>query len=228
MPATATSTSSARILDRYLSAAREKSAALVLRDSPTGWHWGWFANAEPPMHIVPMKAGHHHLGRIDLEDRHGNRVFKPTGKIPADVLIELAQEVELHDIEVEDAWCREAAMRGWIQPGIDALGGRLMVGVYIGQENERIRGFDVAWSKIIGQRRPVQDDVDVDVERSELIVGPKEARPIRIPLRHVVFRTRGAVVDGATITEPDFGRDQSARLQGIVDRYTGNFMPPGA
>jgi len=239
MPASTTSTAGchARMLDRYASVgrirdrymtARGKTAAVVLRDCPRGWHWGWFANAEPPMHIVPMRAGHHNLGKVYLEDLEGRRIFRAEGKIPQPVLAELAHEVEMHDLTIEDSWCRFAAARGWIQAGVDGLGGRLMVMVFSGRENERIHGYDVAWSRIIGHRKPVEDDVDVDIEGAELILGPRETRPIRIPLRHVIFETTGAVIDRVTVTEPDWGRDQSARLHGIVDRYVREPVPRGA
>jgi len=224
-----TTASAARVLARYLIASRKRKASVVLKDSPPGWDWGWFGTTEPPLTIVPMHREKRHLGRVILEDRHGARVFEPIGKIPQNILDELATEVDLHDITIEDAWSYYAAIRGWIRPEVEPdQRERLLLSIYSGTGYERMRLLKVHWSKIIGDRSPQADDVMLDVENTELVVGARERQPVRIPLRVVVFNTKGAVVDGIVITEPDWGREQSARLQGIVDRYTGNFMPPGA
>ena len=199
MPSTATSTSpasSARILSRYLSAARTKTAAVVLTDVPKGWSWGWVVNSEPPMHVIPMLAGRTHIGRFDLEDEHGQPVFRPRGRIPTDVLINLHEAGQIHRPRIEQAWTRHMAGQRWILVGVDRLGGGLMVLIYPGTKNERVKGYEVNWCKIIGGRRPEQEDVQINAERGELILGARERRPVRMPLRRVVFPGAGIrVVD---------------------------------
>lgn len=195
MPSAATSTSpSARIVSRYLSAATKKTAAVVLRDVPTGWSWGWVVGSPPRMHVQPMTAGSTHLGRIDLEDEDGGRVFRPVGRIPTDVLIELSASVEIHRAEIEQAWTRHMAGQQWIDVAVDALAGKLMVQVYGGATFERVHGFEVNWSRIMGSRRPTQDDVAIDADRGELVLGARERSPMRVPLRRVVFPSVGARV----------------------------------
>jgi len=191
MPATSSAT---RVVDRYLAAARKKTAAVVIQDAPDGWDWGWVLGSPPPMHVTPMEPGRRHLGRIDLEDRDGQAVFRPVGRIQTDVLIELHEAVEPHRAQIEQAWTRHMAGQRWIEVAIDALGGRLMVAVYGGTPNERVHGFEVNWCRIIGGRRPEQEDVQIDAERGELVLGARERRPVRMPLRRVVFPSATARV----------------------------------
>jgi len=223
-----TTASAARVLDRYLIASRKRMASVVLTDSPPGWDWGWFGTAEPPLAIVPMNRQHRHLGRVILEDRHGARVFEPVGKIPQPVLDELAAEVDLHDFQIEDAWAYYVAIRDWIRPEVRPNEKTsLMVWVYAGTGYERMRLLKVSWPKIIGDRSPEDADVKIDAEAGELIVGAREARPIRLPFRHVIFQTSGAVIGGKVVTEYDWGRELHARLHRVVKKLPSDFTPYG-
>jgi len=195
MPSTATSTSpAARVLDRYLSATVRKTAAVVIKDCPKGWDWGLVVGAEPPMHIQPMNAGKRHLGRVDLEDVHGQPVFRPRGRIPTDVLIELHQAVEPRRREIEQAWTRHMAGQRWIEVAVEALAGKLLVAVYPGTRRTRLHGFEVDWRRIIGSRRPTQADLAINSNTGELVLGALERRPVRVQLRRVVFPSATARV----------------------------------
>lgn len=204
-----------RVAERYVASA-SKTATVVLTNSPPGWDWGWVVGSEPGMHVVPMLAGRTHIGRVDLEDEHGQACFLPRGRIPTDVLIELNQAIESHRPRIEQAWTRHMATSGWIEVALDAVGASLMVMAYPGTSNERIHGFEVRWCRIIGGRRPEQEDVEIDANTGELVLGVRERRPVRVPLRRVVFPSVGArVVDS----------DQSARVHRVVDRYCADFLP---
>lgn len=222
--------SAARVLHRFLSAAspRRKTAAVVLTDSPPGWDWGWFGNVDPPLHIEPMKAGHRNLGRVYLEDGDGRRVFRPEGRIPAEVLSELAREVDLHDVEIEDAWAYHAVIRGWIEPVVEPDQREpLLLRIYAGTSSERTRQLRVNWNRIIGGRRPTPADVVIDAEAVELVVGARVRQPVRIPLRHVVFNTQGAVINGVTVAEHDWGRELHAQLHRVLKKLPSDFTPYG-
>ncbi|MBN2193984.1 MAG: hypothetical protein JW751_14310 [Polyangiaceae bacterium] len=225
MPST---TTSARILHRYLSATRRKTAAVVLRDCPRGWDWGWVIGSEPPMHVIPMMAGSRQLGRVDLEDREGRRIFRPEGRIPNNVLNVLATEVAMHSIEIEDAWCHHMVGQAWITPEVDPQNGGVDVTLYGGTANERTRAIKVNWPKIIGPRKPAQADVEIDGEAAEFIVGAREARPIRVPLSLIVFGGRVLIGDGVAVSDAGGDPWQRARARRIADRYVGNFVPTRA
>lgn len=223
-----TTASAARVLDRYLIANRKRKASVVLTDSPKGWDWGWFGTADPPLAIVPMNRDHRHLGRVILEDRHGARVFDPLGEIPQSVLDELAAEVDLHDQEIEDAWAYYVAIRGWIRPEVRAEErNSLRISIYSGTKSARMRQLEVSWPKIIGDRAPEPDDVEIDVENAELLIGAQEHKPIRVPLRFVIFATEGAIIDGTVVTEYDWGRELHAQLHRVLKKLPSDFTPYG-
>jgi hypothetical protein len=107
-----------------------------------------------PMHVTPMDPVRRKIGRVDLEGEHGEAVFRPQGRIPTDVAIELQQAVAAHRPKIEQAWTRHMAGQRWVKVAVDPLGGGLMVLAYPGTAYERVKGYEVNWCRIIGGRRP--------------------------------------------------------------------------
>lgn len=175
--------------------------------------------SEPPMHVIPMMAGSRKLGRVDLEDEHGRPCFEPRGRIPTDVAIELHQAVAAHRPRIEQAWTKHMAGQRWIKVTVDPLGGGLLVLAYPGTVYERSHGYEVDWCRVIGGCRPEQADAEIDSNTGELVLGARERRPVRVPLRRVVFPGPGTrVVDS----------DRGDRLHRVVDRYCADFLPERA
>jgi hypothetical protein len=194
MPLTTITTSPANV-HHHPTDLPTQPATVVLRGSPAGWDWGWSTDPEPLFHLVPIGPEHQHVGKVYLEDRFGRKVFEPEGKIPTDVLDKLARMITRHRKAIETAWCRQVAGMGSLQALIEPDGLHIQLVVHAGTPRQRTRFLRVNWPMLLGGRDPEPDDVKIDADTAELVVGDREAEPIRVPLRLLVLVGRTAVFD---------------------------------
>ena len=66
--------------------------AVILRDAPTGIHWGWYASEDGRMHLRTLPSEIPASYKVWLEQK-GQRVFKAEGPIPIAILWKLKAEV---------------------------------------------------------------------------------------------------------------------------------------
>src|SRR5262245_12333499 len=90
------------------------SMAVILRDVPGGYNWGWYSREDPRMHLQTVADVHRNLYKVWLEKK-GTRVFEPVGAIPAKVLKKLQSEVAKLRRHIEGRWASFMIMNRWLQ-----------------------------------------------------------------------------------------------------------------
>ena len=93
---------------------RQTAMAVILRDTPPGYHWGWFSREDPRMHLQTVDEEHRNLYKVWLE-RKGCRVFEPAAPIPAKVLKKLQAEVTKRRRHIEGRWAIFMIKNRWLR-----------------------------------------------------------------------------------------------------------------
>ena len=88
--------------------------AVILRDVPPGYDWGWFSREDQRMHLQTVDSKHLYQYKVWLE-RDGKRVFEPADPIPAKILKRLEKEVKKLRRHIEGRWAGFMIRRDWIQ-----------------------------------------------------------------------------------------------------------------
>lgn len=95
-------------------AANRVAMAVILRDVPPSYNWGFYSREDPRMHLQVVDSQHRRLGyKVWLEER-GRRVFQPEPSIPVKVLKSLQQEVARMRDGIEHDWVALMIGKGWI------------------------------------------------------------------------------------------------------------------
>lgn len=92
--------------------------AVILRDVPAGFNWGWFSREDPRMHLQTLDRTHFGLYKVWLEHR-GRRVVEPDGGVPAKVKKVLTAEIARKRRHIEGRWTNFMIDNGWIELHID-------------------------------------------------------------------------------------------------------------
>jgi hypothetical protein len=181
-----TTSAAARVATRF--ARGTKSAAVLFRGVPAGWNWGWWSDGVPRLHLVPVDTSHRGAGRSWLENAHGKRTFEVEGSIPESVLDAVQVIIAEDRPRIEDAWVKYMGVMGWLTVGLQA-GGDLAVTCYRCTAHERQMLHGIPWGGIIGDRDPEPDDLEIDWEAAQLVLGglPRSGR-VKVPVRLFVFR----------------------------------------
>jgi len=88
--------------------------AVILRDVPPGYNWGWFSREDPRMHLQTLDRKNFGLHKVWLEQK-GKRVVLPEGTVPARVLKVLTAEIRRKRRHIEGRWTNFMIDNGWIQ-----------------------------------------------------------------------------------------------------------------
>ncbi len=91
-----------------------QTMAVILRDIPPGYNWGWFSREDPRLHLQTVDEEHRNWYKVWLE-RKGTRVFEPVGQIPAKVLKKLQSEVSRRRRHIEGRWAIFMIKNRWLQ-----------------------------------------------------------------------------------------------------------------
>src|SRR5712664_2320771 len=67
--------------------------AVLIRDRPPTFDWGWFSREDPRMHIQTVDKDHRHLHHKVWLENKGRRIVQPEPGIPAKVLKVLQEEI---------------------------------------------------------------------------------------------------------------------------------------
>jgi len=88
--------------------------AVILRDQPPGYQWGWYSREDPRMHLQTVDEEHRNLYKVWLEKR-ASRAFEPAGPIPAKVLKKLQAAVTARRRHIEGRWVIFMMKNRWLQ-----------------------------------------------------------------------------------------------------------------
>jgi hypothetical protein len=107
---------------------RRQDMAVILRNTPPGYHWGWFSREDQRMHLQIVDKAHAHLDyKVWLENK-GRRVFEPEAGMPPKVLKSLEAAVQNERKRIEAEWASFMIRKGWLKVRLD--GGTIVIGAY--------------------------------------------------------------------------------------------------
>lgn len=88
--------------------------AVVIRDAPPTYNWGWFSREDRWIHVQTVDRQHIRLHyKARLEDR-GARVFIPDKDIPPKVTKELLKAIREQEESVEMEWVHLMIQNRWL------------------------------------------------------------------------------------------------------------------
>jgi hypothetical protein len=180
-PALATA---ARAVARF--ASKGDQATVIIRDTPTGWLWGWWLDGAPRLGLAPLRPNHRQLGQIWLEDPAGKRCLTVAGEIPPSVLRKVEVIIAAERSRIEDFWVGQMIEKNWLAVDF-ASNGDLRVVCYRGTPMQRQMTHAIPWRGIAGDRAPKPDDLEIDGANSELVLRAMGQSRVRVPLRFLAF-----------------------------------------
>jgi hypothetical protein len=93
---------------------REAPMAVVVRDVPPGFDWGFYSREDPRMHLQTVSRKQREEYKVWLEAK-GKPVFEPDSPIPAKVLKKLQAEVTRRRPGIEADWVSLMIQHGWLR-----------------------------------------------------------------------------------------------------------------
>jgi|LSQX01.3.fsa_nt_gb hypothetical protein len=105
-----------RLAEQLSKQSGRQAMAVILRNVPPSYNWGFYSREEPRMHLQVVDPQHRRLGyKVWLEER-GRRVFLPLPGIPAKVLKSLQQEVSVSRRRdgIEHEWVDLMIQKQWL------------------------------------------------------------------------------------------------------------------
>lgn len=88
--------------------------AVLLRDVPPGFCWGWYSREDPRMHLQTVDEEHRNLYKIWLEAK-GRRIAQPAGEIPTKVRKRIEAEIDRRRASIETKWVKLMIDQGWLR-----------------------------------------------------------------------------------------------------------------
>ncbi len=173
----------ARIARRRKQTRREDQPAMavVLRDVPPGYNWGWYSREDPRMHLQTVNRKLRDQYKVWLE-RGGRRVFEVDGKVPAKVLKRLEAEVGGRRSYVEGWWVEFMMEQDWLD--LKVAGSKVVLTAYANTPNRFTRTFDLRdyfRLETVEQIKP--EDVVLSGEMAAVEIWPKRPEERRHHIR---------------------------------------------
>src|SRR5690348_930178 len=101
--------------ERRIHARSEPDMAVIIRDKPPTYHWGWFSREDPRMHLQSVDKAHIHLHYKVWLEKDGRRVIEPEPGIPAKVLKTLKATIIAERERIEAEWASFMIRNGWLR-----------------------------------------------------------------------------------------------------------------
>ena len=129
-----------RAVEELPSTGRQ-AMAVILRDVPPPYSWGWFSREDQRMHLQPVSRKHIGLPyKIWLEDR-GRRVIEAVPGIPAKVLKPVTTRIAEQRQSVEAEWVAFMIENRWLAFRLD--GDTITLTAYPNSPNAFTRTLDL-------------------------------------------------------------------------------------
>lgn len=151
--------------------------AVILRDVPTGFNWGWFSREDQRMHLQTLDSKNFGRYKVWLE-RKGKRVIEPDGPLPAKVLKKLEIEIQRLRRHIEGRWTNFMIRHDWIRLHV-ALP-EVVLTAYPDTPNKITRKVDLSqWFSPETYRKIRPDDVFLNQELPALSVFKDQPEDLR-------------------------------------------------
>ncbi len=127
----------------------KKAMAVILKNIPPGYDWGWYSREDPRMHLQTVDQKHERLYKVWLE-KNGKRAFEPEvsktdghlGAISKRILDRLEKAVAANRSHLEARWVRLMIAQQWIRFRVS--GSLITLTVYPNYPTRFIRTIDLA------------------------------------------------------------------------------------
>lgn len=163
--------------------------AVLIRDKPPTYDWGWFAREDPRMHLQAVDKDHRHLGyKVWLEEK-GHKAFLPAPDLAAKVVRALQSEVVKQRSRIEAYWVAFMIKVGWLTAKLE--GDSIVLTAYGNTPNRfqrRIKLADVLANHEVS-RKIAPRDIALNEEYGVLEFFPQrdEAGRIHVRLEDVLW-----------------------------------------
>lgn len=182
-----TRTTVARTRSRVRGASNDM--AVIIRDSPPTYDWGWFSREDPRMHLQSVDKNHRNLHyKVWLEEK-SKRSFRPEPGIPSKVLKALQSEVAKQRGRIEIHWIIFMIKNSWLK--VRLKDGLITLFAYRNTPNHFER--TISLSELIPNeevaKKVTPQDVTLNEEFGMLEIFPKrdEADRVHEPLEDVLW-----------------------------------------
>ena len=96
-------------------ARARRDMAIIIRDRPPTYDWGWFSREEPRMHLQTVDKDHRRLHFKIWLEKAGRRVFEPEPGIPAKILKVVQAEILQQRDRIEAYWASFMVKNDWLK-----------------------------------------------------------------------------------------------------------------
>src|SRR6266446_786611 len=92
----------------------EPTMPVILRNAPSGFHWGWYSREDPRMHLQVVDPKHIRPNyKVWLESK-GKRAVEAAATIPAKVWKALKARIESDRLSIEAQWVQLMIEQQWL------------------------------------------------------------------------------------------------------------------
>jgi len=160
--------------------------AVILRNAPKGYNWGWFSREDPRMHLQAVDSKNRNAYKVWLE-REGRRTFEPAKDLPGKLRTKLEAEVKEKRANIEGRWTNLMIQNGWLT--YTMIGSRITLTAYSAFPGSRFtRTLDLADylqgiynpASHIARKKPVTpEEVTLNDEMGAIEIWPQKEESLR-------------------------------------------------
>ena len=162
-------------------AARDTKMPVIVRSTPPGYNWGWYATEEPRMHLQTVDQQHRNAYKIWLEER-GRRICEAANKIPSKVFKSIETAVARNRMTIEDHWVSFAIRQRWMKAHLAAP--LVTVVIYPNTPNAFTRIIDLTPHLLMREIQALRpEDITLSPEMASLQIWPSRPEDERQDIR---------------------------------------------
>jgi hypothetical protein len=167
----------------------EQDMAVIIRNLPPTYNWGWFSREDQRMHVQIVDRVHLHLNYKIWLERQGRRVIEPEPGIPSKVFKALQAVIVKERVRIDQEWAAFMIQNGWLKARM--TGTMITLYAYPNSPNHFERTIDVR-ELILSDEYALKvtpKDVALNQEFAFLELFPQkdEAKRVHEPLHKILW-----------------------------------------
>jgi hypothetical protein len=168
----------------------EPQMAIIIRDKPSTYDWGWFSREDPRMHLQTVDKDHRHLHYKIWLEKAGRRVLEPEPGIPAKVLKVVQAEILQQRDRIEAYWASFMIKNDWLK--VELAGTAITLYAYPNLPNHFERTIDlhelVANAAVASKLAPSDVALNEEFGCLELFPQRDEGSRLHEPLEKILWQ----------------------------------------
>lgn len=163
--------------------------AVIIRNVPPTYNWGWFSREDQRMHVQTVDRAHLQLNYKVWLERQGRRVIEPEPGIPPKIFKSLQAVILKERIRLEQEWAAFMIQNRWLT--VRLAGTAITLYAYPNSPNHFERTIDLS-ELILSEeyaRKVTPRDVALNQEFAFLELFPQkdEAKRVHEPLYKILW-----------------------------------------